>query len=171
VVNPYFLYFNLIPNINRRFSANESILIEIPDSKDFSAERKKTRFGKLIDGTDYGEMSLENEFVNDSQVFIEKRSKDSKFVFSIIYKGFTFGIWVDADLGLLYMSQDHDPSSKNVYVLSKDDLVENAMLVTGWKSNYHLKKLIASFMNGYLRFDSQVIRNIGYELFKKMSVQ
>jgi hypothetical protein len=26
VVNPYFLYFNLIPNINKRFNANESIL-------------------------------------------------------------------------------------------------------------------------------------------------
>jgi hypothetical protein len=25
VVNPYFLYFNLIPNINKRFNANESI--------------------------------------------------------------------------------------------------------------------------------------------------
>jgi hypothetical protein len=171
VVNPYFLYFNLIPNINRRFSANESILIEIPDSKDFSAERKRTRFGKLIDGTEYGEMSLDNEFVNDSQVFIEKRSKDSKFVFSIVFKGLTMGVWVDNDLGLLYMSQDHDPSSKNVYVLSKEDLTENTMLISGWKNNYLLRKLMASFMNGYLRFDSQVLRNTGYEMFKKLNVQ
>jgi hypothetical protein len=75
VVNPYFLYFNLIPNVNKRFNANESILIEIPDSKDFSNERRKTKFGQLIDGTEYGEMSLDNDFVNDSNVFIERRSK------------------------------------------------------------------------------------------------
>jgi hypothetical protein len=171
VVNPYFLYFNLIPNINKRFTANESILVEIPDSKDFSAERKKTRFGKLIDGTEYGEMSLENTFVNDHQVFIEKRSKESKYVFSIVYKGMTIGIWADVDIGLLYMSNDHDPSSRHVFVLSKDDLNENAMLVTGWKNNYYLKKLMASFMNGYLRFDNQVLRNVGYEMFKKMNIQ
>jgi hypothetical protein len=171
VVNPYFLYFNLIPNINKRFNANESILIEIPDSKDFSEERRKTRFGKLIDGTDYGEMSLDNDFVNDSNVFIEKRSKESKYVFTVIYKGMQMGIWVDNDLGLLFLSHDHDPSSKKVFALSKEDLTENVMLISGWKKNYYLKKLVGSFMAGYLRFDNQVLRTTGYELFKKLSVQ
>jgi hypothetical protein len=171
VVNPYFLYFNLIPNINKRFNANESILIEIPDSKDFSEERRKTRFGKLIDGTDYGEMSLDNDFVNDSNVFIEKRSKESKYVFTVVYKGMNMGVWVDNDLGLLFLSHDHDPSSKKVFALSKEDLTENVMLISGWKKNYYLKKLVGSFMAGYLRFDNQVLRTIGYELFKKLSVQ
>jgi hypothetical protein len=171
VVNPYFLYFNLIPNINKRFNANESILIEIPDSKDFSEERRKTRFGKLIDGTDYGEMSLDNDFVNDSNVFIEKRSKESKYVFTVVYKGMNIGVWVDNDLGLLFLSHDHDPSSKKVFALSKEDLTENVMLISGWKKNYYLKKLVGSFMAGYLRFDNQVLRTTGYELFKKLSVQ
>jgi hypothetical protein len=171
VVNPYFLYFNLIPNINKRFNANESILIEIPDSKDFSEERRKTRFGKLIDGTDYGEMSLDNDFVNDSNVFIEKRSKESKYVFTVIYKGMPMGIWVDNDLGLLFLSHDHDPSSKKVFALSKEDLTENVMLISGWKKNYYLKKLVGSFMAGYLRFDNQVLRTTGYELFKKLNLQ
>jgi hypothetical protein len=171
VVNPYFLYFNLIPNINKRFNANESILIEIPDSKDFSEERRKTRFGKLIDGTNYGEMSLDNDFVNDSNVFIEKRSKESKYVFTVVYKGMNMGVWVDNDLGLLFLSHDHDPSSKKVFALSKEDLTENVMLISGWKKNYYLKKLVGSFMAGYLRFDNQVLRTTGYELFKKLSVQ
>jgi hypothetical protein len=171
VVNPYFLYFNLIPNVNKRFNANESILIEIPDSKDFSAERRKTKFGQLIDGTDYGEMSLDNDFVNDSNVFIERRSKESKYVFTVVYKGMNMGVWVDNDLGLLFLSHDHDPSSKKVFALSKEDLTENVMLISGWKKNYYLKKLVGSFMAGYLRFDNQVLRTTGYELFKKLSVQ
>jgi hypothetical protein len=170
VVNPYFLYFNLIPDINKRFNAYEDIVIEIPSSKDFAEERKKTKFGKLIDGTDYGEMSLDNTFVNDSHVFIEKRSKDSKFVFSVVYKGMTMGIWVDQDLGLLYISHDYDPSSKLTFALTTDDLNENTMMLTGWKTNYYLKKMVRAFMNGYLRFDNQVLRNTGYEMFKKMNV-
>jgi hypothetical protein len=171
VVNPYFLYFDMVPNIKKRFNAYKDILIEIPDSKDFSEERRKTRFGSLIDGTGYGEMALDNEFVNDSNVFIEKRSKESKYVFSVVYKGMTMGVWVDQELGLLFLSHEYDPSSKNVYALSTEDLTENAMLLTGWKNNYYLKKLVASFMNGYLRFDNQVLRTIGYEMFKKMNVQ
>jgi hypothetical protein len=60
IVNPYFLYFSLIPNINKRFNAYDSIVVEIPDSKDFSAARRQTKFGALIDGTEYGEMALDN---------------------------------------------------------------------------------------------------------------
>jgi hypothetical protein len=171
VVNPYFLYFNLVPNIEKRFNAYSNILIEIPDSRDFSDERRKTKFGSLIDGTEYGEMSLDNTFTNDSQVFIEKRSKESKFIFSVIYKGMTMGIWVDQEEGILYLSNDHDPSTKNVFALSTEDLSENAMLLTGWKQNFYLKKLARAFMNGYLRFDNQVLRNLGYEMFNKMRIQ
>jgi hypothetical protein len=171
VVNPYFLYFDLVPDINKRFNANDDIVVEIPDSVDFSEARRKTKFGRLIDGTLYGEMSLDNEFTNDSNVFIEKRSKESKFVFSIVYKGLTMGIWVDLKQGIMYLSLDHDSTTKNQYALTTDDLKENVMFMKGWKNNYHLRKLVGSFMNGILRFDNQVIRTTAYEMFKKMNVQ
>ena len=170
VVNPYFLYFGLIPNVDKRFNAYESIVVEIPDSYDFAQERRKTRFGQLIDGTGYGDMSLDNEFVNDSTVFIEKRSKQSKFKFAVVYQGLTMGVWVDIQQGLMYLSTEYDPSSKSIYALSKDDLTENNLLTVGWKNNYHLQKLVIAFSNGVLRFDNQVIRNVGYEMFKKMNI-
>ena len=171
VVNPFFLYFNLIPNIDKRYNAYESIVVEIPDSVDFTEERNKTKFGKLIDGTDYGDFSLGNEFVNDSQVFIEKRSKESKYQFSVVYNGMTIGVWVDTEKGLLYLSNDYDPDSKKVFALSTDDLDENVLLMNSWKNNYYLGKMVNAFLNGYLRFDNQVLRNVGYEMFKKMRVQ
>lgn len=171
VVNPFFLYFGVIPNLQKRYNAWESVLVEIPDSKDFSNARKETRFGKLITGTEYGEMSLDNEFTGDSNIFIEKRSKESQFVFSVTYKGLTMGIWVDTNKGLMYLANEHDPSSKYKFALTSDDHNENALLMSGgWKKSYHLKKLVGSFMNGYLRFDNQVLRNIGYEMFKKMNI-
>lgn len=171
IVNPYFLYFKVIPDIGKRFNAYKNIVVEIPNSKNFADERKKTPFGSLIDGTEYGDMSLDNEFVNDSQVFIEKRSKNSKFSFAVIYGGMPMGIWVDVDAGIMYLSHEFDPSSKLVFALSAEDLTENNMLFTGWKTNYYLKKMVNAFMNGYLRFDNQVLRNVGYEMFKKMRIQ
>jgi hypothetical protein len=171
IVNPYFLYFSLIPNINKRFNAYDSIVVEIPDSKDFSAARRQTKFGALIDGTEYGEMALDNNFVNDSQVFIDKRSKNSRFICSVVYNGMTFGIWVDSDIGLMYLSTEYDPSSKLVFAMTTDDLDENTMLMSNWKTNYYLVKMVSAFKKGYLRFDNQVVRNIAYELFKRMHVQ
>jgi hypothetical protein len=171
VVNPYFIYFDLVPDIQKRFNANENIVVEIPDSVDFSEARRKTKFGKLIDGTNYGEMSLDNEFTGDSYVFIEKRSKESKFVFTIIYKGLEMGVWVDLSQGLMYLSLDNDKTTKKVYALTTDDLKENVLFMKGWKNNYHLRKLVGSFMNGILRFDNQVIRTTAYEMFKRMNIQ
>lgn len=171
VVNPYFLYFGIVPDVKKRFNAYRDLLVEIPDSTDFSNERRKSRFGMLIDGTEYGDMSLDNEFVNDSNVFIERRSKESKFQFAVVYKGMTLGLWIDIEQGVMYMDTDHDPSSPYIYALTTDDLNENTMMLATWKNNYHLKKMVNGFLAGYLRFDNQVIRSVGYEMFKKMNVQ
>lgn len=171
VVNPYFTYFNLVPNTNKRFNAYRGILVEIPDSADFAEQRKQTRFGQLIDGTDYGEMSLYNEFVNDSNTFISRRTKSSKFIFSIAFKGMTLGVWYDSEVSMLFMSQDHDPQSKNVYAMTTDDLKDNNLLIMGWKKHGHLLQLARAFTSGVLRFDNQVIRTLGYEMFKKMNIQ
>ena len=170
VVNPYFLYFNLMPDTARRFNAYDDILIEIPDSYDFSQYRRKTRFGALIDGTNYGDMALDNEFTHDSPVFIEKRTRNSKYKFSVVFQGVQMGVWVDVEEGLMFLSPDNDPSSKHVYALTKDDFSENHLLVVGWRQNYHLMKLVSAFKKGMLRFDNQVMRNIGYEMFKKMNI-
>lgn len=170
IVNPFFLYFNIVPDINKRYNAYESIVVEIPDSVDFTDERKKTKFGKLISDTDYGAFSLGNEFINDSKVFIERRSKESKFQFSVVYNGMTIGIWVDVDKGVMYASNEFDPSSKLSFALTTDDLDEKTMMMINWKQNYYISKMVNAFLNGYLRFDNQVLRNIGYEMFKKMNV-
>ena len=171
ITNPYYIYFGLVPDINKRFNAYESILIEIPDSADFSAERRKTKFGRLIDGTNYGDMSLDNEFVNDSSLFIEKRSKNSKFKFLVVYQGLKMGIWVDTQLGLMYLSTEYDPDSKLSFAILKDDLDENTQLVSSWKQNFYISRMVSAFLKGLLRFDSQVVRNIAYEMFNKMNVQ
>ena len=146
-------------------------MIEIPDSADFSAERRKTKFGRLIDGTNYGDMSLDNEFVNDSSLFIEKRSKNSKFKFLVVYQGLKMGIWVDTQLGLMYLSTEYDPDSKLSFAILKDDLDENTQLVSSWKQNFYISRMVSAFLKGLLRFDSQVVRNIAYEMFNKMNVQ
>lgn len=170
VVNPYFLYFNLVPDIKKRFNAYHDIVVEIPDSTDFSIERRKTKFGSLIDNTEYAEMSLDNVFTHDSNVFVDKRTPDSKFKFAVVYQGLKLGVWVDVDLGLMYLSNDFDPSSKHVFALTTDDLDENTMLMTNWREHYFLRKMVGAFKKGFLRFDTQIIRNISYEMFNKMRI-
>lgn len=170
IVNPYFLYFNIVPDISKRFNSNDSIVVEIPRLDVFKKNRLQTRFGKLIQETDYGEMAVDNVFTGDSKVFLEKRTPDSRFQFSIMYNGMVFGIWVDVGLGLMYISQATDPSTRFHYAMTTKDMEYNTLLGSNWKKNYHLYKMVGAFKKGYLRFDNQVIRNTMYDLFKKMNI-
>lgn len=170
IVNPYFLYFQLYPDVSKRFNRYEDIVIEIPESKDFAEERKKTRFGKLIADTEYAEMSLNNKFTQDIETFIMKRPKNSRFKFRIVYKGKNIGVWYSPDEELLHFSHAFDPSSKEVYILSKEDMKENHKFTIQWKKEYNLKKMVGAFTKGMLRFDDQVLRTLGYDLFKRMNI-
>lgn len=171
IVNPFFIYFNVVPDISKRFNAYENVMVEIASSKDFTDLRMKTPFGQLIRDTEYGSFSLDNKFVGDSKVFIDRRSKESKFVFSFIYNGMTFGVWNDTELRILYVSNEYDPSSKYLYAMTVDDLDTNTYMMVNWKKNYHLFKTVRAFLNGLLRFDNQVIRNTCYDMFKRMNIQ
>jgi hypothetical protein len=83
----------------------------------------------------------------------------------------TIGVWVDVQEGVMYLASEYDPSCKNVFALTTNDLNENALLMMNWKNNYYLFKMVRAFTTGCLRFDNQVLRNVGYEMFKKMRIQ
>lgn len=172
VVNPYFLYFQLMPDLEKRFNLypERGILIELCDSKNFSVAKKKTRFGQLIKGTDYADFSIENKFVNDDDSFIEKRTKNSRFLCAVAYHGKIFGYWLDDKEGKIYVSYDWQPNTNHFYSMTTQDHQENRLLMNNWKTNYYLNKVATAFKGGYLKFDNMVIKGLHYDLFNKMKV-
>lgn len=173
VVNPFFLEFDLVGSIDteKEFNKFDDYLVQIPKSVDFTEERKKTRFGRMISKLEYGRMSLGNEFTHDVETFIMKRAKTSVHFCNITYKGFTMGMWVDTKSDYMFLSQDYDPSTKLSLALTKDDMDENKILVSNYRNEYHLDKMIRAFKKGLLMFDNQVVRTTAYDMFKKMGVQ
>lgn len=170
LVNPYFLYFGFYPDPNQEFSKNESIVVQIVKNEDYANARRDNRFGKLISGTAYEEMSIDNKFTQDSDLFVQKRSKKSVFNFGIRYAGKNYGVWVDREQMLMYLSESYDPKSNEIFALTSDDLTEKNVLVNGWRGNYKLTKLVSAFKKGMLRFENQVVRKHGYDIFKQMRI-
>ncbi|WCR32948.1 DNA encapsidation ATPase [Bacillus phage BC-5] len=171
VVNPYFLYYNILPDVEKHFNKYKHCVVEIPKTPDFKEERKKTKFGAMISELDYGRMSLDNEFTHDTDTFVMKRAKSSIHFCNIVYRGFTMGMWVDTKSDFMFLSQDYDPSSKKTFALTKEDMSENRVLINNYRNEYHLDKLVRAFKKGLLMFDNQIIRQTGYDMFKKMGVQ
>lgn len=174
VANPYFIYFKLLPDITKRFNTfkhNKEIVIEIPTMLEFKEKKLSGRFGELIKGTNYADISIENKFVYDKNDFLMKRTKESKFKFAIDFDGFTFGVWVDVTRTLMFLSTKYDSGSKKIYALSKDDFNERNILASNYKEHYHLLRMVTAFKNGQLRFENQTVRSIAYDMFQKMNVK
>ena len=159
VVNPYFMYWNLRPNSEQRFTRRGQMCIEFVMNEEFREFKYKTKFGQIIKGTNYGNYAVDNEFLKDNNNFIEKKSQGAKFQFSILYKGYVYGFWTDYKEGLCYLSNDYDPSSKLQYAVTDSEHKPNLMLVKNLSRSHLLKGAIRAYEEGYLRFESLIIKN------------
>ena len=184
--NPYFIYFDIELPYNKktqtfynngtgRFVKKKNkpypdVLIELVRSEEFIAEKKKQRFGQLIAGTQYSDYAVENEFLRDSSSFIEKKSERCRYLYSITYTGFTFGVWHDFKNGILYLSNDREKENKINYAFTTDDHKLNTMLVSTIRTSGYLKQLFDGFKMGFLRFESMDIKNIFHDLLKEVSI-
>lgn len=158
-VNPYFLYFN-VKMTNKEFSFDKSgeLLVQNFKSKQIIEEYKNSWVGKLLNGTDYFSYAVENEFLRDNDKFIEQRTKTSTFRCAIYYKGVYYGFWVDFKTGIMYASEKYDPSSFNIYTLTREDHSVNMLLVKN-KSNTYISEVVFEFQVGALRFENQKVKS------------
>ena len=82
ITNPYFTFFNLSLPYNsevkiakRDNKGNPLIVIYYAKNQAYRDVKKQSRFGQLIDGTEYGKYAIDNEFLRDSKTFIRKCSE------------------------------------------------------------------------------------------------
>jgi hypothetical protein len=165
VVNPYFLYWNLRPKGNKRFTKQGHLLIEFVKNQEFMDAKYKTRFGQIIKGTKYGDYAVENRYLKDNENFVEKKTGGSRFEFSIVYNEHTYGFWTDYKAGLCFVSYDFDPSSSLQFVLTDSEHKPNMMLIKSANRSHLLKGAIAAYEGGWLRFEDMQIKNQCIEMF------
>jgi hypothetical protein len=165
VVNPYFLYWNIRPKGNKRFTKHGHILIEFVKNQDFIEAKYKTRFGQIIKGTRYGDYAVENQYLKDNENFVEKKTGDARFEFSIVFNEHTYGFWTDYKAGLCFVSHDFDPSSSMQFVLTDAEHRPNMMLIKSANRSHLLKGAIQSYEGGWLRFEDMQIKNQSIEIF------
>lgn len=161
VSNPYFTYFKITPPHGKKTIArakNDEILIEVIKDAEFTEAARKTRFGSIIDGTEYGAYNMENEFYRDNRNFVAKKTPGSEYYFTVRYNAVNYGVWVDYKEGLITVSLDVDPSNPRIYALTNDDHIPNALLMTGPKS-IGLQTVVNMYAVGAVRFESIAIKN------------
>ena len=171
LANPYFQYFKLFPKRDQEIYKKGEVLVNIPKAYRFKEFRRETKIGRIMRGTDYETFSIDNEFKEDNEVFIEKRTPESKYVCTFRIHGQVFGLWHDNKKSLLYLSSRVNESHKHYIVVDKNDFQDGRTLVTNYKDNYYTFKFGQAFKKTQLRFDSLNVRSYGYDLLNVLKVQ
>jgi hypothetical protein len=164
IVNPYFLFWKIKPNTNKRFTVKGQVCIELWTDEEFVRKKKISRFGQLVEGTRYGEYSIENKWLLDTDTFIEAKSAEADFMLGMKYNGTMYGFWVDYKKGLIYVNRQYDPYSVSLYCLQKDDHEDNLLLIKSLNANKRVQRILYAFQNGLLRFDDMQVKNQFYEI-------
>lgn len=163
VVNPYFMYFNVKPKPDSRFTVTDDIVIEMFTDDEFLEAKNKTRFGRLVKGTRYGEYAINNKWLLDNETFIEPKTPHAEFLLGMKYNGTMYGFWVDYKAGLIFVNTQYDPSSYSLYCLQRDDHEANLLLIKSISDSKLVQRMIYAFKNGLLRFENMVVKNQFYE--------
>lgn len=166
VVNPYFLFWNIRINTNKRFTVQGQVCVELFTDSDFIEQKKKTRFGQLVKGTRYGDYAIDNQWLLDNDTFIEPKTPKAEFMLGIKYNGVMYGFWVDYSAGLMFVNNQYDPSSYCLFSLTKDDHDLNLLLIKSLTDNSRVKRVLFAFQNGLLRFSDMNVKTAFYEFVR-----
>lgn len=162
VVNPYFMYFKIKPDLSKRFTVSGEICVELFTDAEYIAAKKKTRFGRLVDGTRYGDYAIDNKWLLDTETFIEEKTPRAECLCALKYNGEVFGFWADYSVGLIFVNRQYDPY-RTIYALTKDDHEPNLLLIKSLNDSRHVKRIVYAFRNSLLRFSDAVVKGQFYE--------
>ncbi len=173
VTNPYFLYWRLsMPKTQNKQGRwiwrhkTKPIIVEDVRKESFIDKKKNSEFGKLVEGTKYGDYSIDNKFYLDDDTFIEKKSSIARYYFTFTYKDNKYGVWADFNEGKMWVSKDIDPSYLFNYALTLKDHKPNTLLINTRGKKGHFKVFTDAFKSGTLYFESMDIKNLTYEVIK-----
>ena len=168
-INPYFLFFDIsIPyNNDIKLYKDGMILLQYVNGTEFQKAKKQTRFGKLVSGTDYEDYAIDNKFLDESKMFIEKKSGQAKFSFSFVYKGSIYGVWIDYNIGKMYVSNDYINNGL-CFATTTDDHSPNTMLYSIAKKYNCWNSFIQNYKLGNVYFENMKIKNVSKEVLKNI---
>lgn len=158
IINPYFAYFNLDLPYNKEFKTfkDGSIVVNYIKNLKYREIKKRSRFGKLIENTDYGRYAIDNEMLRDNNNFIMKKPAEADFMGVLVVNGENIGMWNGRD-GYMYLSNKYDPNTTNKFACDYNDHTESTIFLNA-RENYYLMMCVRCYKQGLIRFENQKIK-------------
>lgn len=160
MANPYFDFWNVrLPFGKDIARVNKHVLIEYVQNAAYEAAVNESQFGQAIAGTAYADYAVKNRFYLDNPAFIDKKSQNAQYYFTIRYNKRDYGVYADFKTGILYVSADANPVYPVSFALTNDDHSPNTLIVRG-RRNPYIDMLLKCYDAGAVRFESQKIKSV-----------
>lgn len=158
LTNPYFRFIGLTrePRDGYTWHNHHEVLVHYEKDEKFREQELQTVVGRLVRGTAYQDVMIDNEFDNGGLKFIETKTKAAKFCYGIVFQGTTFGVWCDYTSMTYYISPKIVRDSPRIYALTAEDMSVNLTML-GMASPF-IKSLTFLFRAGSVRFESAALR-------------
>lgn len=156
--NPYTLYFKIKLQQGQKLYQNGEILLEMNHNREYEENMKSTRFGKLINGSKYGEYAIENKFLKDDKTFIEKKYSDSKDLCTYIFNNKEFSVWYSIKHNMIHISKDK--SNKQIrYTFTTDEHNPTTYLIRSFSKDRIWRQIKEMYQEGNVRFENGDCKN------------
>ena len=173
IANPYFIYFDLsLPYGSdiKTFKDGLILVNYIESSEEFLNAKKNSNFGKLIEGTEFGDYAINNTFRLDDKTFVEKKSGTSKCSFAFQYKNKIYGVWFNFNEGKIFVSEDYQENVQ-FFACTKEDQTPNTMLLSVAKDYSCWKLFIKNYKLGNVYYESLKIKQATAELLRLLLIK
>lgn len=157
--NPYFLFYDLKLAPGKKIFKRGDILLELVDSPVYEDAAANTRFGKIIEQTEYGKYAIHNEFLRDTTTFIEKMPGPGVCLLNLLAEGITFGVYGYKENTTLYITENPDMSKETVALDVSSHTTDSVMSKSSWASPT-VGIIKQEFYMGRVRFATMKAKNV-----------
>jgi hypothetical protein len=173
ISNPYFQFWSIFPDFEngiKTYNRGDKICVELNTNEEFIEQKIKTRWGKLINGTRYGEHAIYNKSLSDDETFIlNDKPSNAKFVFSLKLFDNEIGIWNFDDM--FYCDKKIINTSKLRYALQKEDLTPDFKMIEKINSTSIIYVFKNAFKNGRVFYKNKYIKSNIYDILKYIGIR
>lgn len=159
IMNPYFLAWNIEPKQDDDWMILKSgfIAVHFHKSAEFQEAVFATPFGKFIQGTEYADYAVGNQFLDNNDLMIASKTPEARYRWTLetLHGGY-MSLWYDRQAYCWY-AQRKRPKAEDIHTLDPAKVSPHKTLLIN--SDKHFSLVKTAFRHGRLFFDSPQTRN------------
>lgn len=172
VMNPYFMAYDIgVPEFGYSWHKSKTMLLHYVKDDEYSKNKAiNTVAGRMLNGTEEGSISNDNEFARVNDDFIMKKTKQAKFSFGIIYNNYKYAVWEDWINGYYFVTTKIPNNSAGpIFSLTLNDNRLN--YIAAKKAENALKGFTEMHYAGIIRYESIPVRERFKEILSLFGVR